>query len=298
MKKIDPKSIIVDDFEQAISDTIAALNQSPFIMEQWKKLQVTDNEIKTHLASWVQWQKDEEEVKLCLQAQRCVKSQSHHMITLERNQAGYLQRTMKPCPMMQESLSVNTRLVYADFPEAWKQSELFFDIKKRDSRKHLYRYLSKILAGETSGGLYLQGPHQTGKSFSLAVFAYKYALNNLGRIAFIDTTSWLEQCLGLKTTDERSIQREIEKLSEVDIVIFDNFGQRDLDDYLRDQVVMPLLAKRLQKQKITMLTSVYSLEDIETMFTKFKNSGPRVKELRRLIEALTETMILPANLKL
>jgi DNA replication protein DnaC len=298
MKKIDPKTILDDDFEQAIADTIASLHQNPFIHEQWKRLQVSEEEIKTHLSSWVQWQLDEEEVKVCLQAHRCVKPQSHHMITLERNQAGYLQRVMKPCPMMQESLSVNARLVYADFPEAWKNSDLFFDIKQRDSRKNLYRYLSKILAGEPTGGLYLQGGHQTGKSFSLAVFAYKYALNNLGRIAFIDSTSWLDQCIGLRTSDDRAIVREIEKLSDVDIVIFDNFGQRDLDDYLRDQVVMPLLAKRLQKQKITMFTSVYGLDDIETMFTKFKNSAPRVKELRRLIEALTETIVLPPSLKL
>ncbi len=299
MKQIDPKSIIKDDFEVAIEQTLAELKASPFIREKMIALAIKESELKEHLATFVKMQADYHDVEQCRLAGKCLKPQGHYMIDIHRNVIGRIERTMTPCPMLADQLKVSRFLIYDDAEEAWKDPKLFDELKMREGRKPLYALLMKYLTKQSSESLYLVGPHQSGKSFALAVFAHKYALNELGTVGFLDFSTQMNRLMTLKKSDENALARELEKMQRLDVCILDGVNSMQITEEMLVDILIPLLRARQKSSLITIISSTVPLHLLDGFFKGYKDKKILMNDWVSLIQSQCRlTITLPVMLPL
>jgi DNA replication protein DnaC len=295
MKKIDSHVIDMENVDDLIQQTIASFYQDPIVSFKMKQLAITDQEIHLHFATLVNYQQSQIQGQACLNAKKCLHEGSHYLVDIERDEQGRIQRLIKPCPMIEKDIEALDSLVYLEYDGQVNQSESFDQLGERKVLSKLFFYLAQVMEEETRQNLFLHGPHQTGKSFALAVFAYRYALHQKGKIAFIKTHEWLQKLVLMRQSDLGRFDKEMTKLKNLDILILDELGASDLDEDARDAILIPLLNERLKAKKITMINSVFSLRELVNVFKKFPSWEPRVRELISLIQANATVIELSAN---
>ena len=212
MKPINPKPLIQDDFEEAIKQAILQVKQSKWLKKTIETLKIKESEIQQHLSTFLKLEIDEQEVEQCRLAGKCLKPQGHYVVSIQRNAVGFLERKFSPCPMLDDQLKVSRFLIYDDFNPDWKDSKLFESLKQREGQKALYVYLMKVLQKQTNDGLALIGPHQSGKSFALGIFAFRYALNELGTIGMLDFNLQLPRLIANKKMDANGFNGDLAHL--------------------------------------------------------------------------------------
>jgi hypothetical protein len=260
---------------------------------------MSEEEIQQQLATLLHMKEDHEEIAQCLYQKACIKPKGHYEVTLKRNAGGYLERHMAPCPMLASQLSIHQFLLYDDFLDSWKDGQLFLEVGQRKHREELSKVLHQFLLRfplTHMKNVFVFGPPRTGKSFSFATFAYKFALNEIGTIGMIDATARSQRLLDLWLNEPTVLSREIDQLSRLDVLIIDRLGDESNLDKARDNLWIPLLQNRLHLQKATMVISSFSLEDLLTLYSVFPNQKPKAKQLIELIQSFEyQLFISPAT---
>ena len=296
MKKIESVYLGIDQPEEAIQSAIKSLKADAYIASVIQSLSLSEEEIQQHLSTLLHMQEDHQEIAQCMYQKTCIKPKGHYEVTLKRNAGGYLERHMAPCPMLASQLTIHQYLLYDDFPDTWKDGALFLDVGKRQHRVELSKILNQYLLRFSTiktKNMYVFGPPRTGKSFSLATFAYKFALNEVGTIGVIEAPSFSQRLLDLSNNEPTVFTREIDQLKRLDILIIDRLGDESVLDKSRDQVWIPLLQDRLHQQKATMMISSFTLEDLLTLYTVFPNQKPKAKQFIELIKTFEYQLFIP-----
>jgi DNA replication protein DnaC len=298
MKPINPKPIIKDDFNDAIEQAMVTLLKSPIMKHTIARLQLKDSEIRENLATFVKFEADEQDVRQCQLAGKCLKPKGHYIIQVERNVMGRIERKIQPCPLLEDQLKVSRFLIYDEFNPAWKDSKLFESLNQRQGQKALYVYLMKVLQGQTRDGLALIGPHQSGKSFGLGIFAYKYALNELGTVGLMDFATTINRLTSLKKFDESSFTRELTRIQNLNVFILDGLGSHPISEENLSDVLIPIFLGRQQSNRYTMVTSTVPISQLDGLFKGYKDKRMLMTEWLNLVQLMTKTIQLPAMLPL
>jgi hypothetical protein len=298
MKTVDPQTLIPGDFDEAIAEAIRSLKQSTYIQDVIQQLKVTDSELTEHLATFVKLDADQQSVHQCQLAKRCLKSSGHYVLRLSRDVMGHLTRSLQPCPMLEDQLKVGRYLIYDDFNPAWKVSQLFNELNLREGRKPLYQYLMKVLLQQQTKGLYLTGPSQSGKTFALGVFSFRYALNELGTIGLLDTPKQLARLLALKRSDFQGFAREIDRLQHLKVLILDDVDRQPITEAMLTDILLPVFQARQQEAVLTMVTATLPQEKLMQVFKGYKDKRALMQEWIDLMESMTVPISLPAMMPL
>lgn len=298
MKLINPKPIIQDDFEDAIKQAILQVKQSKWLKKTIETLKIKESEIHQHLSTLLKLEVDEQEVEQCKIAGRCLKPQGHYVVSMHRNAVGFLERKFAPCPMLDDQLKVSRFLIYDDFNSDWKDSKLFESLKQREGQKALYVYLMKVLQKQTKDGLALIGPHQSGKSFALGIFAYRFALNELGTIGLLDFNLQLPRLVSSKKIDSLGFNRELERLQKLSVLILDGLGSQPISEEMLIDVLIPLFIARQKQGLITMVSSTVPIVQLEALFKGYKDKRMLMTDWLQLVQILTKPIYLPALMPL
>lgn len=298
MKLVNPKPLIQDDFNEAIDQAIKKLMASSFMQQTVMSLQLKEHEIREHLATFIKLEEDKSAVHQCELAGKCLKPLGHYVLHVQRNAIGHIERQFQPCPMLGDQLKVSQYLIYDDFNPAWKDSKLFESLKLREGQKALYVYLMKVLQKQTKDGLALIGPHQSGKSFGVGIFAYRYALNELGTIGLVDFSSLSQRLISLKRTDISSFNREIERLQNLSVLILDGLGSHPITEDMLSDFLIPIFLHRQRSSFITMVTSTVGIQQLDGLFKGYKDKRMLMSEWLSLVQLLTKPIYLPAMMPL
>ena len=298
MKPINPRPLIKDDFEDAIEEALLKLKSSTLMKKTIQSLQLKEQEIRENLATFIKLEEDEQAVHQCRLAGQCLRPQGHYVLHVQRNAVGHLERQFQPCPMLADQLKVSQYLIYDDFNSSWKDSKLFDSLKQREGQKSLYVYLMKVLQKQTKDGLALIGPHQSGKSYGLGIFAYRYALNELGTIGVLDFATQSTRLVNLKRTDTTSFQREIERLQSLSILILDGLGSHPITEEMLSDLLIPVFLARQKPRLITMVTSTVGIPQLDGLFKGYKDKRMLMTEWLNLVQLLTKPIYFPAMMPL
>jgi DNA replication protein DnaC len=298
MKPVNPKPLIKDDFEDAIEQALETLKASTLMKQTIQSLQLKEHEIREHLATFIKLEEDERAVAQCQLAGRCLKPQGHYVLHVKRNAVGHLERQFQPCPMLADQLKVSQYLIYDDFNALWKDSKLFESLKQREGQKSLYVYLMKVLQKQTKDGLALIGPHQSGKSYGLGIFAYRYALNELGTIGVLDFALQSSRLTNLKRSDSTAFQRELERLQNLSILILDGLGSHPITEDMLTDFLIPVFLARQKPNLITMVTSTVGIAQLDGLFKGYKDKRMLMTEWLNLVQLLTKPIYFPAMMPL
>ena len=179
---------------------------------------------------------------------------------------------------------INNKYLICDVPETWKSAR-FQQIKPLKSRQQILDSCIKVLNGKDRKWLYVSGNPSSGKSYILVALVNELVQSkNEGPVAVIDCATRIKELNDLSFSDKNGFQELFNQLNEVPILLLDNFGAEYKNDYIRDTIIYPLLSYRKKNNLLTLFSSNFTLEDIQTLYsTKGKMSELMAKQLVTLI---------------
>ena len=159
------------------------------------------------------------------------------------------------------------------------------EIDVNDDRKQvltfIYDFLRKYKQNPHIQGLYLSGDFGVGKTYILAGLA-NYVVTNMNKnVVFLHVPTFIA---GLASHfDDNSLQSEIRRLSECDLLILDDIGAESLSQWSRDDVLGVILQARMDNVLPTFFSSNLDMEALESHFEETRNATDPVKA-RRLMQ--------------
>lgn len=218
----------------------------------------------------------------CRGLDKCESESLHLRPELSIGSSGRLISSLGPCPLYAKQLKIDTNFLYRDFDSSW--NGLNIGITKKNKRlNEVGKELAKASKGKDGCWCYLYGSSGTGKSYLLAAFANFFA--ELGKsVCFIDTLKRFDELKGYSIKNKPMFVEMMGKLEKCDLLVLDGFGNEYKSDYVRDQILLPLLNARSKNKLATFFSSEFSLNEIETLYSTSKSGAILAHRLVELIE--------------
>ncbi len=213
----------------------------------------------------------------------CVNVLPRYVAKLTRLADGRLVLRTGPCQKALNEEAIRANFLIHDVPDAWFKEE------ERPSQRSKDLFLRGF---EATGALsrkkwvYVTGDPGSGKSFLAFLLAKTLAGPKVNlKVAFVDVRKRFDALKALSYSDRPAFEREIEALCGVDVLFLDSFGDEYKNDYLRDIVLMPILASRSNEKKATFIISSFSLTEIQQLYSTSMSSRIIAGKMARLIES-------------
>lgn len=292
MKEFDQKDILsneeTSEMKDYISKLVNELREDSEVYDHLKPLNLTVREVRENIAKLTDFKDDYNYCKKCPGLNECGKS-TPHISMYVRKDGNFLQCEFEPCKKIMEKVQHDAHYLVADFPVEWKNSTLkSLDIS--ELRKPVIKQFAKILNGDSSRWIYLKGNHKIGKSYLLVTFANEFVALNYGQVAIINATNRIKDLADLSYDNKEDFTRQMVALSDVPLLIFDDFGEEYKNEYIRDNIILPLLSEREHHSRLTFFTSEFDIDEIQQLYSVGKNSGEiRGKQLGNILREMCES---------
>ncbi len=173
------------------------------------------------------------------------------------------------------------------------------DIQIRGESKEYFDALLKVvewLKNPKEQGLYLYGGVGVGKTY-IAACASNFFARKAKSVAFVNVPEWISRMKG-SFDDMDAMNKEIGKIKRADFVVFDDIGAESVTPWVRDDLLFPILNKRMEEKKITWFTSNEDFKSLENHFRNTKqNEQEEMKAVRILerIRTLSKEFLIPGK---
>ena len=182
--------------------------------------------------------------------------------------------------------------VYCDVPANLFDIDLN-NIQYEDFQKQLYLKLASILHKKTDKGLYISGDLGVGKTY-LCIALCNSLVKNGSKVGFVKVSSFFNEMKSLIGRNE-SLDRKINTLKTCDYLVLDDIGSETVSEFVRDDILFPILDYRLENKLVTIFTSNLNKEDLFKHYQydrKEKSNIMNAKRLMERIDILTEDYVL------
>ena len=150
-----------------------------------------------------------------------------------------------------------------------------------ESRRKLFEttinFVNEYKAGKKPKGLYLQGSFAKGKTYTLGCIANELAKNNIGclLIYFPDLVVDLKDAIGTPRYSEL-----INMLKSIDVLMLDDLGSEKMTEWVRDDVLGPIINYRLMEEKPLFISSNLMMVEYKNALILNKDSSDKTKAER------------------
>ncbi len=274
--KFKKNSTIVD---KIIDDITEDSNLKRFFM----KHDITTETIENHLNDLITYQQEHPRCLECEGLDHCTQDTLGHQPVLNYlNDA--IRLSYQPCNYLrhhERTQNVKNRINALYMPHMIYNAKLADFYMQSPERKALYKeimaFMKKVKLGEPTKGFYLCGEYQIGKTYTLAAMANHLAeLNKSVVIAYYpDLTREIKS--SIRTGELENI---ISNLKNVDVLMLDDIGGESPSQWVRDEVLGPILQHRLLDQKITCFTSNVPLKELPKFMIENAQQAEKVKAYR------------------
>lgn len=270
------------------------IKNEPLFKEFIIKHQISDEEIKDNASKFIKVRDDKAKCNGC--KGKCIKKMAQTQLELvfdDEKRTAEIKFVI--CHYYAKINLLKMNYLYLDFPLEYLEYDFSKELISNDYRlvrKKLITKLVNILNTNSSKGLFVYGDNRIGKTFILSLFSMKYIEKTKKSVAFCSSKDLFQTIQDSLFNDKERAKEYINQLIDVDLLILDGFGNEYKSDYVRDTIVYPLLSARLEKHKLTMFTSNFSIEEIEEMYDTSKSSKPRARQLKKVLTSLSEEILL------
>ncbi|MGF9909392.1 primosomal protein DnaI [Brevibacillus porteri] len=136
--------------------------------------------------------------------------------------------------------------------------------------------------GKTTRGLYIYGPFGVGKSAIAGAMTQELAKRGVDVLMLYVPDYLMEIKASIETG---GMEQKLEALKNVSVLILDDIGAEAITAWTRDEVLGPILQRRMEKLP-TIYTSNLKLDELEQHFAKAKNSEPNYRSAARIMERI------------
>ncbi|WEV70422.1 primosomal protein DnaI [Lactobacillus sp. ESL0785] len=159
----------------------------------------------------------------------------------------------------------------------------------------IQQFLAKFAQNPHQKGLYLSGDFGRGKTYLLAGLANQVAA--MGKeVVFLHVPTFIAELSS--HFEDNSLQTEIDRVAQADLLILDDIGAESLSQWSRDDVLGVILQARMDNILPTFFSSNLAMADLEEHFKETKNAIDPVKAARlmeRVKTLATEVVVSGEN---
>lgn len=289
MKTFDAKNFIDEDVDlnSYISKLIKEIREDQEVYEKIKSLGLTNKEVRDNISKLAEYKDDYNYCKSCPGLDKCDKENVHLSVNV-RKEGQFIINDYQPCHKLLEKIKKDSLYLIDDFPNEWKEASLK-SLDLAENRRPLIKEFSQILAGKSEKWIYIIGNHRVGKSYVLVTFANEFVECNLGQVAVFNCPQRVKELADLSYKDKEQFSKDIDVLCKVPLLVLDDFGNEYKNEYIRDQIIIPILSERAHQGKLTFFSSEFLPSEIQEMYSIGKSGGNiRGKQLAKILDNMSK----------
>lgn len=289
LKEFNPKDILDEnvDMKKYIEKLLADLKADQDVYESLKPLHLTNKEVRDNVGKLHDYQEDFNTCKGCPGFDKCPKKNKHISISVYK-EGGYIETRSEPCEKLLKEIEIESKYLAKDFVPEWRNSRLK-NLDLSENRRPLIKEFVNITKGKSNKWLFVKGNHKVGKSFVLVTFANEFVELGLGKVAVINAAKQFKNLADIAYSDKEGFKSTIELLSTVPLLVIDEFGQEYKNEFIRDQIVIPVLNARAHSELPTFFSSEFTIKEMQQLYSIGKNGGAiRGKQLGSLLTDMCE----------
>lgn len=275
--KIEVSEEVLKEREKLISE----LKKNQLVLDFLKKNECDISLLESYPYRFKKWLEGLQICQKCNGLTQCKQENKGKVYDLSYN--GYLDFILRSCryeKKKKEDEAHLAHIVINDMPSflySMTMGKLTIDEDNLQCAKLVMDYLEDPL----DKGFYIQGPVGTGKS-TLAAAACNHFAKKGFRCAFVNVPEWVSRMKGaLNDSDE--IQKQIRILQRVDFLVLDDIGAENTTAWIRDELLFPILNRRMEEKKMTWFTSN---EDWESLYDHYTASGKFKEEEMKAVRIM------------
>ena len=127
-------------------------------------------------------------------------------------------------------------------------------------------------------GLFIHGPFGVGKTYLMGALANELVSKDHASVNVLHYPTFINDLKG--TFADNSTQDVINATKSVDVLILDDIGAESNSQWVRDDVLNPILEFRMKESLPTFFTSNFGPKDLEVHFAMTKSTNDQLKSKR------------------
>ena len=252
-------------------------------------LGLNDEAIKNNIAKIYDFAVDMENCKGCKGLAYCNK-EPKHLVNSVSYKGGVVDRNLVPCKKYLEFANFKKRLAVYDFEEEWLNNTFTTVSNARSKSKTaiLNEYV-KVCKKESNRWIFIKGNVASGKSYFAATMIVESARKgDFQSLGFMNVPSRFKELSDLAFTKNPRFDDEMDKYKTIELLVLDDFGNEFKSDFVRDNILFPIISARLKNKLPTIITSNYTIDDCASMYQTTNASKPKIEQIRQMLNLMCE----------
>ncbi|MBU0278792.1 MULTISPECIES: primosomal protein DnaI [unclassified Gemella] len=168
---------------------------------------------------------------------------------------------------------ISKGILYSNFANVSK------NINKIELSKKLIDICDEHLAGRQTRGIYVYGKTGIGKSYLMGC-VYNYLKDKGKEPAIIYFPEFVRKIKTMISSGDYTYV--IDSIREQDILIIDDIGAENITEFVRDEILVPIINYRSSENLLTFFTSNLGIVDLSDFLSVTKNTIDETKAMRIL----------------
>lgn len=286
-----------DELKQEREQLCRRLLKEPIVQAFLQSAQLTESFVYENTYLLRDYVARKQVCDACVGLAYCQQEVSGYLLTLQPS-AQDVEKALVPCrykTTFETAIAHKKAFLLNDMSEEQLQYKLQDIDMSRESKKYniIYHAVVKSVSKNESKGFYLCGEPGVGKTFLACCYSNEEARKGKS-CAFVHVPTLIAN---LKTImyDNPAFRKVIASLKRVDILVLDDLGGESASTWTRDDILLPLLNERMEKNKKTIFTSNCNFAEIEEFYrlkSRAINDAVGAKRLVERIKALADEKVL------
>ena len=299
VEKLKVKNLDIKSDETLIQQMKEALHSCPGALKFLRDQGMTDEIIDENITKIYDFVRDVNYCRKCPGIKKCKKDNAY-LNTKIIYSYGVVDTQLIPCKEILKRVSFERQFLVRDFADEWLDV-IMSDIDRSQPKEEASQIYMKYLRNEETSWIYLMGGIGSGKSYfaaALAIELAKRGLKGKSPICFINASKRILELSELSKQKSDDFKKKLELYSTVPVLIIDDFGHEYKNDFTRDAIVNEIITTRCNKKLFTIITSNFSLDEIEVLYSTSNAGAIMSKQIVKTIRAMCKKEINLGELQL
>ena len=282
MEKLKFNFTLGDDSE-LLSKMKEAYLACPAAVKYCKELGIPDEKIDKYITKVYDFVCDINYCKKCPGIKNCQK-ENPYLISKVDYHGTVVESTLTPCKELIKRVAFERQFQVRDFKDEMLDKTIR-DVDKTAQKKEALKLYAEFIKGESNPWIYLTGGAGSGRSYFAAIMTVDAASRSLGPICYLNSAKRVRELAELANKKGEEFQKQLDKYSNARILVLDDFGNEFVNDFIRDTIIYPIISARSTKNLMTIFTSDFTIDEIETLYSTSKAGQLRAKQICKIIKA-------------
>ena len=299
VEKLKIKNLDVKSDDSLIQQMKEALYACPAAVKFCKDQGMSEQVMEDNITKIYDFVRDVNYCRKCPGIKHCKKDNTY-LNTKVTYSYGVVDTQLIPCKEILKRVSFERQFVVRDFSDEWLDT-IMADVDKSKEKTEAMETYMKYLKNQDNTWLYLTGGIGSGKSFfaaALSIDLAKRALKGKSPVCFINSSKRILELSELSKQKSDDFKKKLELYSTVPVLVIDDFGHEFKNDFIRDAIVNEIITTRCNKKLFTIITSNFTLDEIEVLYSTSNAGAIMSKQIVRTIRAMCKKEINLGDLKL